>query len=83
MDYLAHAWLPEEMCRQHPYLKLAEAHAAMAYYYDHQEEIDNEIRAELDQADAGQSGAGAGSPFYVRLRAKGPGLPRSGRLLLK
>ena len=40
MDYLAYGWSVEEMCRQHPYLSLAEAHAAMAYYFDHQEEID-------------------------------------------
>jgi uncharacterized protein (DUF433 family) len=51
MDYLAYGWSPDEMCRQHPYLTLAEAHAAMAYYYDHQEEIDAEIRAEWQQAE--------------------------------
>ena len=51
MDYIAHGWSPDEMCRQHPYLSLAEAHAAMAYYYDNQEEIDNEIEQELSQID--------------------------------
>src|SRR4051812_23605987 len=70
MDYLAHGWSPEEMCRQHPSLRLAEVHAAMGYYYDHQEEIDNEIRAEVEQAGQGRA-AGARSPFFVRLRAKG------------
>ncbi|NEO97447.1 MAG: DUF433 domain-containing protein [Symploca sp. SIO2E9] len=50
MDYLAYGWSVEEMCRQHPYLMRAEAHAAMAYYFDHQEEIDNEIRQEWEQA---------------------------------
>ncbi|WP_165220116.1 DUF433 domain-containing protein [Aquisphaera insulae] len=48
MDYLAHGWSPDEMCRQHTSLTLAEAHAAMAYYFDHQAEIDAEIQAELD-----------------------------------
>ena len=47
MDYLAHGWSPDEMCRQHPHLRLAESHAAMAYYYDHQDEIDREIQDEL------------------------------------
>jgi len=51
MDYLAHGWSPDEMCRQHPYLSSAEAHAAMAYYYDHQAELDAEIQEELAQAD--------------------------------
>jgi uncharacterized protein (DUF433 family) len=70
MDHLAHGWSAEEMCRQHPYLKLAEAHAAMGYYYDHQEEIDNEIRAEVEQAEQARTAA-ARSPFFVRLRARG------------
>jgi uncharacterized protein (DUF433 family) len=51
MDYLAHGWSPDEICRQHTYLSLAEAHAAMAYYYDHQSEIDEEIERELSQVD--------------------------------
>jgi uncharacterized protein (DUF433 family) len=48
MDYLAHGSSADEMCRQHPYLRLAEAHAAMAYYFDHQGEIDEEIQCELE-----------------------------------
>ena len=31
MDYLAYGWSVDEMCRRHPLLNLAEAHAAMAY----------------------------------------------------
>ena len=49
MDYLAYGWSVEEICRQHLYLKPAEAHAAMGYYFDHQEEIDQEITQEWDQ----------------------------------
>lgn len=70
MDYLAHGWSPDEMCRQHPYLRLAEAHAAMGYYFDHQEEIDHEIRAEVDRAERLDS-AVSRSPFFLRMRAKG------------
>ena len=44
MDHLVLGWSVEEMCRQHPYLMPAEAHAAMAYYWDHKERIDDEIR---------------------------------------
>jgi hypothetical protein len=43
MDYIAYGWSVEEICRQHLYLTLAEAHAAMGYYFDHQEEIDPAI----------------------------------------
>ena len=70
MDYLAHGWSADEMCRHHPYLTPAEAHAAMAYYFDHQEEIDSEIRADWDQAERDRLHAPR-SPFYVRMRAKG------------
>jgi hypothetical protein len=70
MDYLAHGWSPDEMCRQHPYLRPAEAHAAMTYYFDHQTEIDSEIEAEWQQVEQERAGANR-SPFYVRLKAKG------------
>jgi hypothetical protein len=57
MDHLAHGWSVEELCRHHPYLRLAEAHAAMAYYFDHQREIDGEIEAEARQADTDRAAA--------------------------
>ena len=40
MDYIAYGWSVEEICRQHLYLTLSEAYAAMGYYFDHQEEIE-------------------------------------------
>jgi hypothetical protein len=70
MDYLAYGWSVDEMCRQHPNLTPAEAHAAMAYYFDHQEEIDHEVAAELKEAEAGAAHA-ASLPFVVRMKAKG------------
>jgi len=70
MDYLAHGWSAEEMCRQHPFLTLAEIHAAMGYYFDHQGQIDAEIRAEWDQIESNRAQEPR-SPFYLRMRAKG------------
>jgi hypothetical protein len=70
MDYLSHGWSVEEMCRQHPYLTFAEAHAAMAYYFDHQQEIDAEIRSEWEQAERDKARTSL-SPFVVRMKAKG------------
>lgn len=69
MDYLAYGWSVEEMCRQHPYLTPAEAHAAMGYYFDHQPEIDQEIRAEWQQVQNDQAEA-QHSPFYLRMKAQ-------------
>lgn len=70
MDYLAYGWSPDEMCRQHAYLLPAEAHSAMAYYFDHQNEIDEEIRAELTLLETPPDPLKR-SPFFVRMRAKG------------
>ena len=70
MDYLVHGWSPDEMCRQHPYLLPAEAHAAMTYYFDHQEEIEAEIEAEQREAEQAKAGASP-SPFLRRLHPAG------------
>ncbi len=70
MDYLAHGWSAEETCRQHPDLTLSEVHAAMGYYFDHPDEIDAQIRAEWEQAEADRRGQQR-SPFYLRMRTKG------------
>ena len=43
LDLIAHGWSAEEMHRQHPHLSLAQLHAALAYYYDHREELDADI----------------------------------------
>jgi len=70
MDYLAYGWSAEEMCRQHPHLRPAEAHAAMAYYYDHAEEVDREIAEEVAEVERARSQLPP-SPFVLRLKAKG------------
>jgi uncharacterized protein (DUF433 family) len=70
IDYLAYGWSPDEMCRQHPYLTPAEAHAAMAYYFDNQLEVDAEIEAELSEVVAAKQ-AVQESPLRMRLRTKG------------
>ena len=70
MDYLAYGWSVEEICRQHSYLHPAEAYAAMGYYFDHQDEIDDEIRAEWEQAQTSKRQAPP-SPFSIRMQARG------------
>jgi uncharacterized protein (DUF433 family) len=51
-DWLAHGSSPEEMCLQYPHLSLAQVHAALAYYYDHQLMFDEAIAHELEDWDA-------------------------------
>jgi len=70
MDHLAHGWSAEEIHRQQPHLSLAQAHSALAFYYDHQAEFDREIAESLARADKLASNA-TGSPGRSRLRAQG------------
>lgn len=42
-DHLAHHWHAEDIHRQYPHLSLAQIHAALTYYYDHQQEIEQDI----------------------------------------
>ena len=69
-DYLALGWSADEICRQHPHLATAEFHAAMAYYFDHQDEIDTEIQAEFQLAQRERKEQ-ADSPFVMRMRGQG------------
>jgi uncharacterized protein (DUF433 family) len=70
LDKLAYGWSPEETHFQHPYLSLAQIHAALSYYYDHQDEFDAEIERDLQQVEALRAQAGD-SPVRRRLRAMG------------
>ncbi len=66
----AHGWSPEELTYQHPHLTLGQVHSALAYFWDHQEEIEadlgrrealvEEIRREVGQ-----------HPLIDKLRAQG------------
>ncbi len=55
---------------QHPHLTLAQIHAALSYYYDHQLELDAEIERQSEQAARLRAGA-VNSPARVKLRAMG------------
>ena len=49
MDQIAYGWDVQEIHRQHPHLSLGQIHAAFAYYYDHQEEIDAQIQKDSQE----------------------------------
>jgi uncharacterized protein (DUF433 family) len=70
MDYLAHGWSADEICRQHPHLLPAEVYAGLAYYFDHQDEIEDEIRGESEAVERIAKNLPA-SPFLLRMRRQG------------
>ena len=47
LDKLAYGWSPEELQFQHPELTLGQIHSALAYYWDHQEELDRDMEDRL------------------------------------
>ena len=49
LDRLAHHWDAEEIQRQHSHLTLAQIYSALAYYYDHQNAIDQDIADRLER----------------------------------
>jgi len=55
---------------QHPYLTLGQIYSALAYYWDHQEELDRDIERRLQFVDQVQRVMGP-SPLVARLQAKG------------
>jgi len=67
-DRLAHGSSPEEIHFQYPHLSLAQIHAALSYYYDHQRELDAEIAQQVQETERWAKEAG-NSPVRRRLRA--------------
>jgi uncharacterized protein (DUF433 family) len=68
LDKMAHGSSPEEMHLQYPHLSLAQIHAALSYYYEHQAELDADIACwdrEVEALRAEQPD----SPLRQRLRA--------------
>jgi uncharacterized protein (DUF433 family) len=70
LDRLAYHWDADEIHRQHPHLSLAQIHSALAYYYDHQTEMDSEIDAQLRRIAAIRASLGE-SPIRLKLKAVG------------
>ena len=70
LDRLAYGWSPEEIHFQHPHLSLAQIHAALAHYYDHQVTLDAEIARQEETIRRLRREAGD-SPLVARLKARG------------
>jgi uncharacterized protein (DUF433 family) len=47
LEHLAHGWSAEEVQWQHPHLTLPQVYSALAYYYDHQDLMEEQTSEEL------------------------------------
>jgi uncharacterized protein (DUF433 family) len=66
-ERLAWGWSPEELHLNHPDISLGQIHSALAYYWDHEEEMNERFEKalrEFDQLRAKQ----VNSPLVKRLR---------------
>ena len=70
LDKLAHESSAEEMHFQYPHLSLSQIYAALAYYHDHQSEMDAHIETSAQDYERLRSHAGE-TPLRKRLKALG------------
>ncbi len=70
LDRMAYGWSPEELHFQHPHLSLGQIYSALAYYYDHQEELDRDIERRAQVAEEIRAKLPP-VPLIERLRNKG------------
>jgi uncharacterized protein (DUF433 family) len=70
LDHLAYGWSPEELHFQHPYLTLGQIHSALAYYWDHQTDLDADIARRLASIDQMRQTTPP-TPLAARLKAQG------------
>jgi len=65
---IAYGWSPEELHLQFPHLTLGQIHSALAYYWDHQDELDRDIERRTELVDQLRRTTGP-SPLVARLKA--------------
>jgi uncharacterized protein (DUF433 family) len=70
VEQRAYGWSPEELHFQHPYLTLGQIHSALAYYWDHRDELDRDIQRRLEQVD-GLRSENQSSELAERFRDQG------------
>ena len=70
MAQTAYGWSPEELHFQFPHLSLGQIHSALAYYWDHRDELDGDIARRAKEVDRRQLQAPSAS-LGARLREQG------------
>ena len=67
---MAYGWSPDELHFQFPHLTLGQIHSALAYYWDHRDELDRDIARRLAFADESRRRSQP-TPLHARLRERG------------
>jgi hypothetical protein len=69
-SHLTYGWSPEELHFQYPSISLSKIYSALAYYWDHRDEIEADMQRRLGLAERFRQNAPA-SLVVAKLRAKG------------
>ena len=69
LDSQAYGWSPEELQFQHPTITMGQIHSALAYYWDHQDELDADIERRWQEVKQLQQNREV-SPLEKRLKAR-------------
>ena len=51
-SHLAYGWSPEELHFQYPHISLSKVYSALAYYWDHQTALDDDMKQRLEKVKA-------------------------------
>ncbi len=70
LDHSARGWNAEEIQRNYPHLTLGQIHSALAYYHDHQAEMDADLHARRDAVERLRSQSPE-TPGRRKLRERG------------
>jgi uncharacterized protein (DUF433 family) len=66
----AYGWSAEELHIQFPHLTLGQIYSALAYYWDHREELDSDIEKRVEKVNIIRKSVPV-SPLIKRLKDKG------------
>ena len=66
----AYQWTPDELHKNYPHVSMSKIYSALSYYYDHQEEIDEDMERRYQWAEKMRREAGENQNVKI-LRAKG------------
>jgi uncharacterized protein (DUF433 family) len=70
VEQMAYGWSAEEIHFQHPHLTLGQIYSALAYYWDHGDELNRDIERRLEHADRIQQSS-VPPQLIAKLKAKG------------
>jgi len=66
----AYGWSPEELHFQYPHLNMSQIYSALAYYWEHKQEIDADVKRRFEYSEKLRLEAGE-SALAKRLREEG------------